>query len=107
MESVKTVVKPGNCGMETEVHVFCDSSGTVNIQVSTRCQKINDLAAKLQGADAVLTASLPFDKNPVYTYAGKHRVHSGCPVPTALVKSLEVIAGLALPDTVTIQISAK
>jgi hypothetical protein len=45
-----------------------------------------------------------FMENPVYIAAAKHYKHAACPVPSGIVKAIEVACGLALPKDVSFKI---
>jgi hypothetical protein len=44
-----------------------------------------------------------FSESIVYRSAAKHIRHQGCPIPAAIIKTIEVEVGIALPEDVTIK----
>lgn len=104
MSQVKTTISPGICGMNTEIQVRNTSAGKYEIQVNSPCKKVEELWQEISDVDPVEVATAGFCQNPIYKAATAHRLHAGCPIPTALVKTLEVACGLALPADVTIDI---
>ena len=60
----------------------------------------------LQLGDAVLDRFAPltgFQNNPVYRSASKHLKHAACAVPSAILKAIEVEAGLNVPKDAVIR----
>jgi nitrite reductase/ring-hydroxylating ferredoxin subunit len=45
-----------------------------------------------------------FDSSQIYKAASKHCQHLACPVPSGIIKGIEVACGLALPKDVEINI---
>ncbi len=106
MANVRTKVQPGNCGMETTIELTENEQGEAVISVVSRCEKIQSLISSLQGVNPMEVALGGFAVNPAFTSADNSRLHPGCPVPTAVIKSCEVICGLALQGQVTIEVES-
>ncbi|MBI3948404.1 MAG: hypothetical protein HY321_20995 [Armatimonadetes bacterium] len=99
-------VTPGVCGLGTLVVATHDeTTGQVSLVLETDCAAIRRLAAVLTAVDAYQTAFTPAPGNPVYVAAGEARLHPSCALPTAIIKAVEVAAGLALPRDVTIRLT--
>jgi len=89
----KVVVQAGACGFTSVIRAEKAPGRSVDIIVESGCAMVQKMAAEiasLRGRDA-LTALL---NNPVYLAAGRHLKHAACPVPAAVLKALEVEAGL-------------
>lgn len=54
--------------------------------------------------DQMLEYKNQFGESPLFKAAKNNLKHSACPVPTALMKAIEVSCGLALPRDVTIRV---
>jgi hypothetical protein len=46
----------------------------------------------------------PINQTTPYEVAGACKAHAACPVPSAILKAMEVAAGMALPADVSISI---
>lgn len=98
-------VDPGPCGHRVTVEVVADPEGggkRYRLAVETDCPHVQRLAAALPvlgRMDAL--AAIP--ANPVYQAAGRCLKHASCPVPSAILKALEVAAGLNVPRPATIR----
>ena len=61
------------------------------------------IAAEVSEVDALGQIGLRGGLPPLLTVAYQHCAHAACPVPSGLVKAIEVAAGLALPKDVTMK----
>jgi len=86
-------VSSGACGFTAVIRAEKGPNRTVDISVETGCAMVQKMAAEIAslGRRDALTGIL---NNPVYLAAGRHLKHAACPVPAAVLKALEVEAGL-------------
>ena len=97
----KLRVDPGQCGMAAVVEVTKKDKGVFELRITSSC----DMAMKLGEEVPTLTLADAFKKlldNPVYKKGATCIKHVACPVPCAVLKALEVEAGLGVPKDVTI-----
>ena len=96
----------GICGMITEIRATSDDqSGMVNLEINTRCENIQKLAGDLKTVNPIEEISFRGDGPKTLRMAAKHCKHSACPVPSGIVKAVEVASGLALPKDASIKVS--
>lgn len=100
----KVQVNPGVCGMETTVSVEKSGSGDLAITLDTKCPYIKKMEPDLQEIDGYSECFSSFSDSAVYESAGKNCKHLACPVPSAIIKAIEVESGLALPREVNFNI---
>ena len=99
-------VMSGICGMITEIRATSDDqSGMVNLEINTRCENIQKLAGDLKTVNPIEEISFRGDGPKTLRMAAKHCKHSACPVPSGIVKAVEVASGLALPKDASIKVS--
>jgi len=93
------IVSAGACGHGTEITAEKEKAKTVRVVVETECEMVSKMAEDLGPLDmmAVFTG---FPDNPVYRAAARHLKHVSCPVPSAILKTVEVELGLAVPKDV-------
>jgi hypothetical protein len=103
---VRSTVKAGVCGFTTIITADSEDSQNVSFQIESDCEKIQQLAADFPVVDGYSEIGLGFDG------AIHERVRSvlrsccsGCVVPCAIFKSMQVAAGLALPAPCSIEIT--
>ena len=100
----KAIINAGICGMVTTVTAQ-EADGQMQVSIDSNCPHYKELEAKLQGLEPY---SVCFDKvgqSAVYAACAQTCPHGACPVPTGIVKAIEIAAGLALPRDVVITLS--
>jgi len=97
----KVVVKAGACGFTSVIRADKGRERSVDIAVESGCAMVQKMAAEIASLGRH-DALLGFLKNPVYLAAGRHLKHAACPVPAAVLKALEVEAGLNVKKDATI-----
>ena len=96
----------GICGMITEIRATSrDPSGMVSLDINTRCESIQALAYGLKVVNPEKEISFKGDGPQTLRMAAKHCKHAACPVPSGILKAIEVAAGLALPKDASIKVT--
>jgi len=75
--------------------------------MQTECPSLKPMAEELNEVDAYQECFAKVGESPVFQLARKHCKHAACPVPTAIIKAVEVAAKLALPKNVSIEFVAE
>ena len=104
-------IEAGICGFRTSAKVRSDDGQNVTFEIESTCEKIRALAGRLQARgpiDAYQEIS-PVEDSVVLTTAREtlKGCCAGCAVPAGLFKSMQVAAGLALPQDIAIRLSAE
>ena len=92
----------GSCGFITKIEVLKVDARLVKVVVSSDCEMITEWGEELISLDWGQCLR-NFVDSPVFQCSSKHIGHVACPIPVALIKAMEVEAGLALPANVTIR----
>jgi hypothetical protein len=100
----KVTVVAGVCGFVTKIEALLDDSQKVKLSIESDCPHVMDLAEEYPESEGMMEVFLPFGEAPLFKAAKKTLKHSTCPVPSAIMKGIEVTCGLALPRDVTIQV---
>lgn len=105
----KVEIDPGICGLPTTVRAQLDEATyRCHVSVESECTAIRKLGAELADVDPFQEISLRRGDGPLTLRKGQELCsHSACPVPSGIIKAIEVAAGLALPADVTMRISAE
>ncbi|NOX20904.1 MAG: hypothetical protein GXO99_06575 [Nitrospirae bacterium] len=98
----KAKVDPGICGLKSEVVVSKKDKQSFSIQIQSDCDMVEKLGEKIVELGLMDVFKRIID-NPVYTEGSRCLRHTSCPVPSAVLKALEIEAGLALPKDVKIE----
>ena len=97
----KVQVNPGVCGFTVLVKVEKDKDRNFHVSLDTECEMVK----KLEEEISFLECRAPFSAilhNPVYRSASKNLKHAACPVPSGILKAIEVELGACLPRPVGI-----
>jgi hypothetical protein len=97
-------VSPGVCGLKTTILAQADDMYDVAIEIVSECERVQRLAEDLVSVSALSELRQALPETAVYQAAGRAGLHVACPVPSAVLKAVEVAAGLALPADVQIVI---
>ena len=96
-------VKAGACGQETTLEARkCDPTH-VAFEITTTCEHIQALAEALGEVDVAHDMACRLDETQVYRLATEHVCRNSCIVPAALLKVMEVTAGVFLPGDCRIE----
>ena len=98
----RVVVEAGICGFTVEVEAMKVSNRKVKVSLASECdmvREVNGQLGEIEWQDAL--ASLV--NSQICKSAFKCIKHLACPVPTAIVKAIEVEVGVALPRDVSIR----
>ena len=97
----KVNVQPGSCGFSVSIRAEKGPGKAVSVSIETDCEMVRKMAADIKNLDrfAPLSSLLV---NPVYQAAARHLKHAACPVPSAVLKAIEVEAGLNVAKDATI-----
>jgi len=93
----------GACGFSTIVTADKkDGEKDVQITLESECERVKKMSADLSTL-TMMAAFTGFLNNPVYRSAAKHLPHVACPVPSGILKALEVELGFNVPQDASIR----
>ena len=100
------IVNSGACGYSVTITAKKSKDNTIVVALDTECVMVKKMLEDIAVLDrfAPLTG---FQNNPVYRSAAKHLKHVACPVPSGILKALEVEAGLNVMKDATIVFDKK
>jgi hypothetical protein len=97
-------IEAGICGLTTTVRTKADGAA-VRVEIESDCEHIAKLAAALTEVEPFREISFRGQEPLTLEKAREHCAHAACPVPSGILKAIEIEAGLALPKDVTIRVS--
>lgn len=103
--TTRVEVFAGICGHSAIIEVSKTDETHVQVVISSACEQITDMnpdLAKLQWKGKGHEVFKKMTESMVYQSAAKHIRHTACPIPSAIIKAIEVETGVALPKDVTI-----
>lgn len=92
---------PGVCGLVTVVQARMVGEDEAELSTATDCELVQSAVEALGTVDVIEAVSTDC----VYAACRTAGMHPACPVPCAIVKAVEVAAGLALPRSVSIDVT--
>ena len=103
----KVCVDPGICGLKTTLEIEKLSAKRVKVGIQSQCDAMVKMGEALGELDTYHEVFSEFGKSSTFEMAQKHCKHAACPVPTAILKGIEVECGLALAADVHMEIITK
>jgi hypothetical protein len=96
-------VRAGQCGQETSIEARKVDVTHIAFEITTTCEHIQALAEALGQVDVGHEMSCGLEETRVYTLAAEHVCRNSCIVPAAILKVMEVTAGIFLPGDCQIE----
>lgn len=100
----KSEIKAGICGFTTTVHAEMDGDECV-LRIESDCPSIQRMAEELKRVDPMQEISWRGGMPRTLQVAQRCCRHAACPVPSGIIKAVEVAAGLALPADAAIHLT--
>lgn len=99
------VIKAGACGFTINVKATGGDNHKVKLEITSDCPNYQKIAAELDEVDAFQEIFQKLHTGKVYEVFSKHSPHPSCPGLSGMMKSVEVAAGLALPQNASITVT--
>ena len=97
-----TEIDSGICGFCTTVRASGDGDRVVRLQFESTCEYVQKLAEHLEEVDPYREISYRGEGPLTFQLASQYLVHPACPVPSGIIKAVEVEAELAVPKDASI-----
>ncbi len=95
-------VNAGVCGMTSKVIATAsDDMMSVNVVIESNCPMVQKMSP-INGINPYEAIGEPFPESGIYKKAAECLRHTACPVPCAIVKSVEAESGMGLKRPVSI-----
>ncbi|MCL5950347.1 MAG: hypothetical protein M1132_01260 [Chloroflexi bacterium] len=91
------VVRAGACGYDVRVAVEKLDRHTVRVALASECEQIAALQSDIAELNWRKGVFCHIAESRIYQAASLHLNHAACPVPSAILKAIEVEVGIALP----------
>jgi len=100
----KAEIDSGKCGFQTTVEARPDGE-KCEVAIQSDCESIRRLAEVLTQVDPFREISYRGEGPVTLKKAAECKLHTACPVPAGIIKTIEVACDLALPSDVSIKLS--
>lgn len=94
-------IHAGACGFIIDITVAREEKGLISVIVDTRCEMVEAFVKSLSNI-AYMECLRNVPSNPVFAASFACIRHPGCPVPSGLIKAIEVEVGTSLIKDVSI-----
>lgn len=101
----QSIVCAGICGFTTTIRAEARPDGMVALTVCSDCHSVQRLAEQLAEVDPLREITYRGEPPLVLEVARTCLPHPACIVPCAILKTVEVAAGLALPADASISLA--
>ena len=105
------IIHCGVCGFTVNVKAVSDDSQLnsrrskmIKLEITSDCPNYQKIALELTEVDAYKEMFNKLHMGKVYESFAKHSPHPSCPGVSGILKTVEVAAGLALPQTASISV---
>ena len=105
MATATGVIHSGICGFTINVKAVCDDGHKVKLEIKSDCPNYQKIAEELTEVDAFKEIFQKLHLGTVYQAFAKYSPHPSCPGVSGIMKTVEVAAGLALPQSASINIT--
>ncbi|MGL4606282.1 MAG: DUF6951 family protein [Eubacteriaceae bacterium] len=95
----------GICGFNTTIEGKKSEGSMVALEIKSDCSIFQKIGGELKEVDGILAVFSKLGEGPIWEACKIHCKHSGCPIPTAIIKVVEITSDLALPKDVSILLS--
>lgn len=99
----KLKVNPGICGLMTVIEVQAPDEMNAEFKVESQCKHICKLVEDVPSVNGYDEVFKKYGQGEIAKAAAVHCPHAACPVPTAMLKGVEVVCGLSLPKDIEIK----
>ncbi len=94
----------GACGFTTVIEVKKTGRNRFKVELVSPCEMIKGLNEELKDKEFGPEVFRTIGDSEIYRLCSKHLRHVSCPLPSAILKAVEVEAGLAIPKDVKMDI---
>lgn len=101
----KSEINAGVCGFVTEVEAESEDLQTVTIRIKTQCPNLKPLEKEPMEVDGFVECFGKIGEGEIFGQCRKYCKHAACPVPTGIIKAVEIACEIALPKNVEIKLS--
>ncbi len=100
----KVKVEAGICGFVSEIVAKQNSNRKVELEIQSNCPHVQSLAEEYTETEGMNEVFAPYGESELFKKSKLYIKHAACPVPTAIMKAIEVSCSLALPSDVKMEI---
>jgi hypothetical protein len=100
----RVTLDAGACGFRVVIRVKTTGNRRYSVELISPCDMIKQLNEEFQEIEFGPDVFSSIADSEIYRLCSKHLKHPACPLPSAILKAIEVAEGLAVPKDVKIKI---
>lgn len=104
IDLAKAEIEAGACGFKSVVTAWMEGK-TCRISIQSECKAVERLGEALSEVDPFQEITFRREGPLTLRMASQYCTHPACPVPSGILKAVELAAGLNLPSDVSIKLS--
>jgi len=104
MGECKVTVDSGVCKMITVIDAKMNDDGMVEVDIHSDCPYVLKLSWGIKPVFAFMVVESPMNETEIYQLASERLAHTACPVPSGILKAIEVAGELGLKRDVHMKI---
>ena len=89
-------VDAGPCGMKTIIHAVQEEDMMVRLDIESDCHHILKMSWRIKPVNPYTEVESPIIETDIYKWASEVLPHAACPVPSALVRAVEVASDMGV-----------
>jgi len=101
--TAKAEVCPGACGFTSVIKATRLDKKHVRVNIKTGCEKLGKMNGDLYKIDWSRDIFSNIRDSAVYNSADKHSIHTDCPVPSVIIKAIQIELESMLPVDVSVK----
>jgi hypothetical protein len=101
----KAEIDAGICGFQTTCIATKNADGTIALSIQSGCKAVLKLAEQFETVEPMKEVFWRKSVPGILAAAPQCLSHPACPVPSGILKAIEVEAGFALPKDVSIKVT--
>ncbi len=101
----KVEVVAGACGFKAEIEAVSEDVQHVRLDIRTDCPNFAEFIEEIKVVNAYDEIEPDSKNGKILNLWPKYLHCSACPVPSGIIKAVEVAAGLALPKDASIKVT--
>jgi hypothetical protein len=100
----KVTLHAGACGFKVVVKAEKTGKNLFRVNLVSPCEMVKRLNQELSEREFGTEVLSSIKNSEIYGLSSKHIKHVACPIPSAILKAIEVEAGLAVPRDIKIKV---
>lgn len=104
MGECKVTVDAGVCKMVSVITATMNEDGEVEVDIKSDCPAVLKMSWGIKPVFPFLVVESPMNETEIYQLASEHLRHTACPVPSGILKAIEVAGDLGIKRNATITV---